>query len=118
MTFRDYLSLYKYTWIFSAVFFVLSAILLALGNIIPQFFVLLFIFSTAISFISIFIVNAIILTRFRNNKRYMKIFRKINPENNDIPRRDEGNSIKNYEPDYVNSPRYSSMPGNVYYGKD
>ncbi|MDA0967642.1 MAG: hypothetical protein O2970_11900, partial [Proteobacteria bacterium] len=111
-------SLYKYTWIFSAVFFVLSAILLALGNIIPQFFAFLFIFSTAISFISIFIVNAVILTKFRNKKRYVGFYKRIYPTNNNLSIRHHNTCINDKYIDTVNDSAYSSMHGNIYYSGD
>lgn len=118
MSFRDYLSLYKYTWIFCALFFVLSATSMALDNIIPQFFAFMFIFSTALSFLSIFVVNWIIIIKFKNNKRYINFFRNISPDNNYSANRHEVASNKDIYADPINDPSYSSMPGNVYYSGD
>jgi len=113
MTFREFLLLYKYTWIFFAVFFVLSAISMALDNIIPQFFALMFIFSTVISFLSIFVVNAVILTKFRKNKRYLKFYKRIYPDSNSSPNRHESSNEGSRGSELSTS--YSSMQYNIHH---
>lgn len=117
MTFRDYLSLYKCAWIFFAVFFVFSAISMALDKMIPQFFAFMFMFSTALSFLSIFFVNGIILTKFRKNKKYITFYKKISACNNySLSRHEKYNSDTGYKYiDYVNDPAYSSNISNSFH---
>jgi len=118
MAFREFLLLYKYTWISFAVFFALSAISMALDNIIPQFFAAMFAFSTALSFLSIFVVNTVILTKFRKNKRYIKLYNKVYTDNNNAPSKHESSTDEYKSPDYINDPQYRYTSGNIYYNGD